>query len=78
MLTWYDPRMEFYNLKEATAMNTLSIEEQFLIWVPVLVMANTEKKVQTVNDQATFFTVDRQGDFVRSTPDFVDNIYIFK
>ena len=41
-------------------------------------MANTEKKDQTLNDESTFFTVAREGDFVRSTPDFVDNIYIFK
>ena len=77
-LTWFDPRMEFYNLKELTDMNTLSIEDQFLIWVPILVMANTEKKDQTLNDESTFFTVAREGDFVRSTPDFVDNIYKFK
>ena len=77
-MTWYDPRLEFYNLKNLTDMNTLSMEDQFLIWVPVLIMTNTEKKVQTLNDKATFFTVDRQGDFVRSTLDFVDNIYIFQ
>lgn len=59
-------------------MNTLSIVEQHLIWVPELIFANTEKREPTLNDEATFINIRKTGGYSRSRHDVLDNIYIYK
>ena len=44
-MTWYDFRLKFHNMKTNLNMNTLTILETSLIWVPKLVFSNTEAKV---------------------------------
>ena len=76
-LTWFDPRLKFYNLKD-DSQNILSREEQNEIWLPVVVFDNTPKKITTLNDLKTFISVNKTGSFKRSETDSVDNIYIYQ
>ena len=47
----------FYNLKPEKAMNSLLSTERADLWTPILIMDNTEKKLETLNDGATFIEV---------------------
>ena len=44
----------FHNLKTDKASNSLSMVERTSIWTPILIMDNTEQKLETLNDKATF------------------------
>ena len=66
----FDFRLQFHNMKENVNMNTLSATEKQVptnvdlvslsllswqaIWVPKLVFVNTEKKLNTKNDDKAF------------------------
>ena len=39
-LRWYDPRLQFMNLNNATTLNSLSSEDKKYIWTPRLVFVN--------------------------------------
>ena len=49
-MTWYDYRLNFYNMKVNQFMNTLTKDEKSMIWVPSLTFSNTESKINTVLD----------------------------
>ena len=49
-LTWQDPRLIFYNLKDALELNALTQDEKLRIWVPQVVFENTRDKSKTIND----------------------------
>ena len=44
----------YHNLKMDKASNSLSMVERTSIWTPILIMDNTEQKLETLNDKATF------------------------
>ena len=77
-LKWKDSRINFWNLKFDKKLNALVPREKALIWTPVMVMDNTDKKTRTVTDDETVITILREGEFVRSPLSTLDNIYIFK
>ncbi len=77
-LKWIDPRLKMHNLKAKQLLNMLPEAERMEIWVPVLTMDNTEKKDFTLNDDFTYITVSRQGEFVRSTSEVLNNVYIYE
>ena len=77
-LKWIDPRLKMHNLKAERLLNMLPEAERTAIWVPVLTMDNTEKKDFTLNDDFTYITVSRQGEFVRSTSEVLNNVYIYE
>ena len=56
-VSWMEPRISFYNLKEEKPMNSLLSVEREQIWTPTLIMDNTEKKLETLNGGATFIEV---------------------
>ena len=77
-LKWIDPRLKMHNLKAKQLLNMLPEAERMEIWVPVLTMDNTEKKDFTLNDDFTYITVSRQGEFLRSTSEVLNNVYIYE
>ena len=46
-MTWRDPRLSFWNLKEGSLMNIASKEEAGAIWYPQVVFMNTKEKHRT-------------------------------
>ena len=77
-MTWYDSRVDMYNLKDDVNMNTLPENERKAIWVPKLTFNNTKNNMQTVNDDKVIGSTIKKGNFARSPISFSDNIYIFK
>ena len=60
-LEWLDTRVLFYNLKNDTKLNSLSLEEQLSLWNPKLVFLNTKKELRTVSDETTLASIQRKG-----------------
>ena len=76
-LKWKDPRITFWNLKHNLNLNTLVTKEKALIWTPVMVLDNTDKKTRTVTDDESVISIYREGDFLRTPVTTLDNIYLF-
>lgn len=60
-LKWMDSRVTYYNIKKEDTLNSLSLEEQLLLWTPTVIFWNTEKQLKTVNDENSFASVKRSG-----------------
>ena len=57
-MTWLDPRLLFYNLKDQIELNVLTKDEKIRIWTPILVFDNTREKSPTEAD-------DKRKGFIR-------------
>ena len=60
-LQWKDARIIFYNLKENENMNSLTLDEQMILWIPTIVFWNTKDQLRTINDKTTFATIIPEG-----------------
>ena len=69
ILEWRDPRITYNNLKKDIFFNALTEDEVNMIWLPVLIYANTDQKETTrlgwINEWSTRVIVSRDGDFKR-------------
>ena len=82
VLEWMESRAVFHNLKEKTSLNSLTEEDIKQLWLPIIIYANTDQKETTrlgaINEWSTSLTVTREGEFVRSGLEVVDEVEIFK
>ena len=78
LLPRYDHRIKYYNLKKTRSQNALAIEEVQRLWIPFLVFDNTEANEATKGTEDTELTLTREGKFVGSTDDIVEEINIFE
>ena len=92
MFQRYDYRIKYLNLKKTRSQNALSLEDVHRLWIPFLVFDNTEKneatKVQSnicltstctyQGTEDTELTLTREGDYIGSTDDNVEEINIFE
>ena len=78
-LNWYENRVQYYNLKEKSALNALSQGELGQLWIPYIIFKNTdEDEALTVDAAPSTVAVTREGGFTYSDPSVVDEIAIFK
>ena len=81
-LQWKDNRATYHNLKPASYLNALSLEEINTLWLPLIVYLNTDQQVTTrlgwVNEWRTNVNVQREGNFTRSEQKVLDETYLFK
>jgi hypothetical protein len=74
-------RASYYNLKKESSLNTLTNEDLYKIWLPLVTYANTDQREVTrlgVDwEWGTTVTVSREGYFERSGNDEADEIEIF-
>ena len=78
MMEWKDHRLEYRNLKQGAAGNTLSEFALRNIWTPSLVFVNTENKDVTNLNSNSHLKVSRFGNFSRSKLEVVEEFNIFK
>ena len=76
-LTWFESRALFHNLKTKLAMNTLSKEEAASLWVPNLIYRNNKENDDTRSEKSRL-KISREGNFLRSGMDVIDEIEIFE
>ena len=81
-LEWKEIRASFYNLKPETYMNTLSLDEIDTLWLPLVIYVNTDQLQTTRQGErwewSSDVSVKREGNFIRSGYDMVDETEIFK
>ena len=80
ILEWKENRAVYHNLKTETSLNALSDEDISSLWLPYVIYDNTDMKeaVQLEDGLRTTVVVSRDGPFVRSGVEEVDEIEIFK
>ena len=77
-LSWFDNRLQFYNLKDDDNMNTLSKIDQETVWTPTVLFDNTEKQLTSQNDEKSFAKVIKLGNSTRSGSTYDEDIDIFE
>ena len=68
----------FYNLKVSRSSNALSSDEAARLWIPFVVFENTENNDATRGNEDTEVTITREGKFIRSTFDIIEEKNIFR
>ena len=76
--TRYDYRLQYFNLKKTRSQNALALEDVQRLWIPFLVFDNTEKNEATKGTEDTELTLTREGSYVGSQDDNVEEINIFE
>ncbi len=75
-------RASYHNLKSDSSLNTLTNDDLYQIWLPLVTYANTDQRQVTRLgmdwEWSTTVTVSREGSFTRSQLDEVDEIEIFR
>ena len=59
ILTWYDRRVKYYNLKLDKNMNTLIFDEAQAVWVPSIIFDNTKNQIKSKNDRKSVIKVEK-------------------
>ena len=81
-LEWNENRATYYNLKPKSYLNALSMDEINKLWLPIVVYLNTDQQETTRLGEnwewSTNVNVNREGNFVRSGYEVLDEIYLFK
>ncbi|XP_053641290.2 uncharacterized protein [Cherax quadricarinatus] len=60
-LTWWDLRLRFNNLKNASRLNQVPVTEHGRLWTPSLTLVNVRGTERTLMDDEAVITVHRQG-----------------
>ena len=80
IMEWYDPRLEYHNLKQNTDLNVLSLSEIEALWVPRLNFYNTRSARETEVDKKVITKIIPSENFTyeKAPMSEKNNIYIFK
>ena len=80
ILEWKENRAVYHNLKTDTSLNALSYDDISSIWLPYVIYDNTDMKeaVQLEDGLRTTLVISREGPFVRSGLEEVDEIEVFE
>ena len=73
-MQWLETRLQFKNLKEDIALNSLSPSEITSVWVPKLIFFNTETKPSTLVDEETIMYAEKQGNSKPSSIEDLENV----
>ena len=78
-LKWYENRAIYQNLKREEALNMMSDEELEALWIPYIIFENTDNdEAVSIEGIKTKVSVSREGFFIRSGSDVVDEIELFE
>ena len=77
-MVWFDPRIQFNNLKDNNNLNTVNREDKSKIWIPEVIFFNTEDKEESQYDSKAYITIERRGNFEESTMQCLSNTQSFK
>ena len=79
-MEWFDPRLEYHDIKPNIDLNVLSLREMESIWVPVLNFHNTRSHLKTQMDRNVITKIFPSENFTYERADMseVNNKYFFK
>ena len=76
-LQWKDARVLFYNIKTDEMMNSLSLDEQMILWTPTIVFWNTKNQLRSLNDENTFGSIRRDANGSINEKEVNEDIEVF-
>ena len=81
-MQWRENRVKYQNLKIKTSLNALTKNDIEMLWLPLIVFANTDQKETTrlgwITEWQTDVSVIKEGNFTRSGIEEVDEAEIFE
>ena len=81
-MQWRENRVKYQNLKDKTSLNALISSDVSMLWLPLVIYDNTDQKKSTrlgwINEWVTSVSVIKEGDFMRSGLEKVDEAEIFE
>jgi len=77
MMTWFDYRLKYHNLKKDRSLNSLSRDEVGALWIPYVVFANTENSEAVRGDDESEVTISREGNYKESPVTVKQEINVF-
>ena len=77
LLSWYDVRLIFHNLKVSSMANSPSSDEAEQLWIPNIIFDNTKDNDVITFDTLAKFTISREGTLIPSDETVVDEINVF-
>ena len=81
-LEWKENRATYYNLKQESYLNALSMDEINTLWLPLVIYLNTDQQDTTrlgcCVEWSTNVNVNREGNFTRSGYEVLDESELFK
>ena len=78
LLSWYDHRLIYHNLKHNRLANSPTLEEVAMLWIPGIIFDNTEHNDVLIHDNLAKVTVSREGKGISADETIVDEVDIFK
>ena len=78
IMTWFDYRLKYHNLKEDISLNSLTRAEVGVLWISSVVFANTENSDAVRGDDESQVTILRDGNFQKSPDTINQEIHIFE
>ena len=78
LMSWYDYRLKYHNLKKEQSLNTLSKAEIDRLWIPFVVFSNTENQESTKGVDESQVTIAREGNYTESSVHVMEEINIFE
>ena len=78
LLSWYDHRVIYHDLKHNRLANSPTLEEVAMLWIPGIIFDNTEHNDVLIHDNLAKVTVSREGKGISADETIVDEVDIFK
>ena len=78
MMSWFDYRLKYHNLKQDRSLNSLSRDEVGALWIPLVVFANTENSEAVRGDDESEVTISREGNYKESPVAIKQEINVFE
>ena len=75
---WFDSRLDYFNLKIDSKINTLIFAESQMIWVPSILFFNTKQHLTSINDEKTFVSIARKKNGSLIGPTVNEDIMVYK
>ncbi len=66
------------DLNDEATLNFLPLESRNEIWIPDVVLYNTEIKSETLNDEKAFAYVTKRGNYKRIKNNYLQNSYLYE
>ena len=77
IVEWKDHRLTYYNLKQQNEANIISMDDRKKMWIPPLVLNNTDENIKVQNDEDANIVVRRLGRHVIAPIEELNENYVY-
>ena len=77
ILEWKDHRLTYYNLKQQSGANIISMDDRTKMWIPPLVLNNTDEYIKVQNDEDANIVIRRLGGHTIAPIEELNENYVY-